>query len=246
MVGDTYIILQARMNSTRLPGKVMQTIGNTPLIGILLNRIKKAELPIILATSNKKENDTLVEYALRQGIIVFRGSENNVLERYYLAAKEVNASTIVRITGDNPLLDGYFLKQQVERYFTIKNERTYLSTGLSQTFPLGMSVEIFGMNLLEEAYLNAKLPGEFEHVTPYMHQNKPGNIEIIAPKMQSSKYHYRLTVDTNEDFLFNEKLIVDYGCENLTLDEIIGIIDQNPVLTQINKLSIQKKWDQCD
>lgn len=244
MVSDTYIILQARMNSSRLPGKVMQPISGTPIIGILLKRIKKAGLPVILATSTNKENDTLCEYAKQQGITVFRGSENNVLERYYLAAKKVNAKTIVRITGDNPLLDGYFLKEQVEIYHKNKNERKYLSTGLSQTYPLGMSVEIFGFNLLEEAYNNAELPGELEHVTPYMHQNKPGNIEIISPVMESSKYHYRLTVDTNDDFIFNKKLIEEFGCENLSMKEIISIIDGRPELIQINKSSVQKKWNE--
>ncbi|WP_291857733.1 glycosyltransferase family protein [Marinilabilia sp.] len=244
MVSNTYIILQARMNSTRLPGKVMQTIGGTPLIGILLKRLKDARLPIILATSINKENDTLEKYATRLGIYVFRGNENNVLERFYFAAKEVNAKTIIRITGDNPLLDGYFLKEQVEDFFSYKNERKYLSTSLSQTYPLGMSVEIFNFNLLEEAYKHARLPGEFEHVTPYMHQNKPGNIEIITPKREKSRYHYRLTVDTEDDFFFNKKLIEEYGCDNLKMNEIIATIDKHPELTQINKTSVQKTWNE--
>lgn len=244
MVSDTYIILQARMNSTRLPEKVMHLIGGTPLIGILFKRIKNAGFPIVLATSTKSENDILVEYAKEQDIAIFRGSEDNVLERYYLAAKEFKAKTVVRITGDNPLLDGYFLKEQVELYNDNKNERKYLSSGLSQTYPLGISVEIFGFNLLEEAYKNAELPGEFEHVTPYMHQNKPGDIEIIAPKLDRIKYHYRLTVDTEDDFLFNQTLIEEYRCENLRLKEIISIIDEHPELLQINKNSIQKKWNE--
>jgi len=244
MVSDTYIILQARMNSTRLPGKVMQPIGGTPIIGILLKRIKKAGLPVILATSTNKENDILCEYTKQQGVTVFRGSENNVLERYYLAAKKVNAKTIVRITGDNPLLDGGFLKEQVEIFHKNKNERKYLSTGLSQTYPLGMSVEIFGFNLLEEAFKNAELPGEIEHVTPYMHQNKPGNIEIIAPKLNSKRYNYRLTIDTEDDFIFNKILIEDYGCDKFQMKQIISVIDEHPKLLQINKNTIQKKWNE--
>ena len=244
MVNDTYIILQARMNSTRLPGKVMKPIGGTPLIGILLNRVKEAGFPVILATSVNKENDALAAYAKQQGVHVFRGSEDNVLERYYFAAAEVNAKTIVRITGDNPLLDGHFLKEQVEFFHSNKSERKYLSTGLSQTYPLGMSVEIFGFNLLEEAYRHANLPGEIEHVTPYMHQNKPGDIEIITPKMGSPKYHYRLTVDTESDFEFNEKLIEDFGCDKLRMEKIISIIDEHPELLLINNTTSQKKWNE--
>ena len=210
----------------------------------MLKRVKKAGLPVILATSTNKENDTLCEYAKQQGVTVFRGSENNDLERYYLAAKKFKAKTVIRITGDNPLLDGNFLKEQVELFNDNKNERKYLSSGLSQTYPLGMSVEIFGFNLLEEAYKNAELPGEFEHVTPYMHQNKPGDIEIIAPKMDGIKYHYRLTVDTEDDFFFNKTLIDDYECDKLRMKEIISIIDEHPELLQINKTAIQKKWNE--
>jgi spore coat polysaccharide biosynthesis protein SpsF len=244
VISGTFIILQARMNSTRLPEKVMRLIAGTPLIGILLKRIKNVGFPIVLATSTNKENDILVEYAKEHDIAIFRGSEDNVLERYYLAAKENKAKTVVRITGDNPLLDGYFLKEQVELFHNNNNERKYLSTGLSQTFPLGMSVEIFGFNLLEEAYKNAELPGEFEHVTPYMHQNKPGDIEIITPKLESTKFHYRLTVDTEDDFLFNKTLIEDYGCDKLRMKQIISIIDEHPELLQINKTAIQKKWNE--
>jgi len=232
------------MNSTRLPDKVMQPICGTPIIGILLRRVKKAGLPVILATSTNKENDTLCEYAKQQGATIFRGSEDNVLERYYLAAKEFKATTVVRITGDNPLLDGHFLKEQVEIFHKNKNERKYLSTGLSQTYPLGMSVEIFGFNLLEEAFKNAKLPGEFEHVTPYMHQNTPGDIEIIVPKLDEKKHHYRLTVDTENDFIFNKILIGDYGCDKLRMKQIISVIDEHPELLQINKNTIQKKWNE--
>lgn len=232
------------MNSTRLPEKVMHSIGGTPLIGILFKRIKNAGFPIVIATSTNNENDRLVEYAKEQEIAIFRGSEDNVLERYYMAAKEFKANTVVRITGDNPLLDGFFLKEQVELFHNNKSMRKYLSTGLSQSYPLGMSVEIFGFKLLEEAYKNAELPGEFEHVTPYMHQNKPGDIEIIAPKLDRKKYHYRLTVDTEDDFLFNKTLIEDYGCDKLRMKNIISVIDEHPELLQINKNTFQKKWNE--
>ena len=167
MVKDTYIILQARMNSERLPGKVMKEIAGIPMIGILLNRLKKTDLPIILATSTNKENDILVRYAESFGVTIFRGSENNVLERFYIAAKQARACTIIRLTSDNPLLDGEFVRKNLNIYFENYIERTYLSTGLSKTFPLGMSVEIFSFKLLEEAYKNAKCLGELEHVTPY-------------------------------------------------------------------------------
>lgn len=242
MVVNTFIILQARMNSERLPGKVMMPIGGIPIIEILIKRLKQSELPIILATSTNKENDVLVECAKSLGVLIHRGSEDNVLERYYLAAKSVNAQTIIRVTGDNPLLDGKFVKENVSHYKMLNDERVYLSTGLSQSFPLGVSVEIFSFLLLEEAYKNAVHPGEFEHVTPYMHQNKPKNINIIAPEHINIKYHYRLTVDTPEDFLFNKTLIEDYGCDTLNIEEIVSTIDKHPELIKFNKTSVQRKW----
>ena len=109
MVEGVYIILQARMNSERLPGKVMKLIGGKPMIGIMIDRLNKSELPVILATSVNGENDVLADYARSLGVIVYRGSEENVLERYYMAARSVNAKVIIRVTGDNPLLDGHFL-----------------------------------------------------------------------------------------------------------------------------------------
>jgi spore coat polysaccharide biosynthesis protein SpsF len=244
MVEKTYIILQARMNSERLPGKVMKLIGGIPMIGILIKRLKKSDLPIILATSSNIENDVLVEYAKSWDVQVYRGSENNVLERYYFAAKSVDAQTIIRVTGDNPLLDGELLRDSVNYYCSLNDERTYLSTGLSHSFPLGISVEIFSFSLLEEAYINAIHLGEFEHVTPYMHQNKPGNINIIKIARKENRYHYRLTVDTPDDFFLNQKLIEEFQCDQLNMDEIIKILDENEELQQLNHSIIQKKWDE--
>jgi spore coat polysaccharide biosynthesis protein SpsF len=213
------------MSSERLPGKVMMPIAGIPMVGILIERLKKANLSIILATSTNNENDELAEYAKALGIAVFRGSETNVLERYYLAAKEV------------------FIRENVEEYWKTNNERTYLTSGISQTYPLGMSVEVFSFNLLEEAFNNAKLSAEFEHVTPYLHQNIPGNIQIISLKRKESKYNYRLTVDTPEDFTFIKKLIEDFGCDKLTMEQIITVIDDHPSLQSMNRNIHQKRWD---
>jgi spore coat polysaccharide biosynthesis protein SpsF len=226
------------MSSERLPGKVMMPVGGTPMIGILTERLKKACLPIVLATSTRIENDELAEYAKTLGIDVFRGSETNVLERYYFAAKEVNAQTIVRVTADNPLINGEFIRENVEEYRKTNNERTYLTSGLSQTYPLGMSVEVFSFNLLEEAYKNAAQPAEFEHVTPYMHHNRTGDIQIISLKRTEPKYHYRLTVDTPEDFIFVKKLIEDFGCDQLSMEEIIKVIDDHQTLQSMNRNSL--------
>jgi spore coat polysaccharide biosynthesis protein SpsF len=244
MVNKTFIILQARMNSERLPGKVMKPIMGVPMVGILAERLKKSCLPIIIATSINRENDELAEYAKTLDIPVFRGSETNVLERFYLAAKEADAKTIIRVTGDSPLLDGEFLRENVEEYWKINDERVYLTSGLSQSYPLGMSLEVFSSRLLEEAYKNADHPCEIEHVTPYMVQNKPGNINIISLKRREPKYNYRLTVDTPEDFIFIKKLIEDFECDKLSMEQIITVIDNHPSLLSINSGVHQKRWEE--
>lgn len=240
MVNNPVIIIQARMNSERLPGKVMKTINCKPLIGILFDRLKKANLPIILATSVNKENDVLVEYASKHNIECFRGSEENVLERYYEVAKHYKAELIFRLTGDNPLMDPTVLSNALDLYNKINDIRTYISSGLSKTYPLGISCELFSFELLKEAYDNALTSSEKEHVTPYMHQNKPGNINIVPLVGGMNKYHYRLTVDTSEDFELHEILIEKYRADKLTCEEIISLLDNNPELLKINSMINQK------
>jgi len=243
MVKNTHIVMQARMNSKRLPGKVMKPIGDRPMIKILLDRIQNSNLPIVLATSNDANDDILANYVENLGIKVFRGSENNVLERYYLAAIECKTDQIIRITGDNPFVDGQFILNALKQYEKhAKNSRTYLSSSLNKTLPIGFSVEIFSFELLKEAYHNADLSKEFEHVTPYMHQNIPGNIEIISYSPIQKTNLYRLTIDTQEDFDLVRKLIEQYDCDKKSTHQIINVLQENPALAEINSAVSQKSW----
>lgn len=242
MVKNPYIIVQARMNSERLPGKVLMKAGGVPLIGVLFDRLQNSGLSILLATSGNSENDVLAEYAIEKGIMVYRGSEDNVLERYYEAAKYVDADLIFRLTGDNPFVEGSLIKDVFRLYLENNNPRAYISTGLSQTFPLGISVEAFGFNLLEEAFLNANLKGEIEHVTPYMHQNVPENIDVIPFSYFKKRYQYRLTVDTDKDFMLFKTLIEEHNAQSLEIGEIISLLDDNSDLSNINNGEKQKSW----
>lgn len=240
MVKNPYIIIQARMNSERLPGKVLRTINGKTLLGILIERLKPTKIPIIVATSTNSENDAIEEEAIKYGVEVFRGSEDNVLQRYYFAAKNIDADPVFRLTADNPLMEGKLLTQMLELYAKQDSTRTYLSIGLSKSYPLGISAELFSFGLLEEAYLNAEMKAEEEHVTPYMHQNKPQNINLIPFSGHMNYYHYRLTIDTYEDFELHEKLIQQFNADELTVDEIIQILNKNTFLTKINSHVIQK------
>lgn len=237
-----HIIIQARMGSTRLPSKVMMPINGKPMIGYQLERLLVSGLPVIIATSDAPSNDALVAYVKSLGVEVFRGSEENVLERFYKAAKQSKATDVIRITGDNPLIDANFIQSQLINFYP-KTRRYYLSEGSNRKLPMGMSFEMFSFQLLKEAYLNAKLDSEREHVTPYMHQNRPGDIEIREFNTQLNLPEARLTVDTREDFNLVEKLITDYNCHLKKTEEIIEILKTDRSLMEINCNVIQKKWN---
>lgn len=238
-----HIIIQARMGSTRLPEKVMREIGGIPMIGLQLERLKKTNLPLIVASSCAKKNDLLVEYLESIGIDVYRGSEDNVLDRFYQAAKHYGAKDIIRITGDNPLIDPYFIIGQLDK-IKVEQPRYYLSEGENKKLPLGMAFEMFPYSILEEAHKNASSENEREHVTPYMHQNFPGNISSYVFENLKDNSSFRLTVDTESDFVLIKELIVKYNCKDKTLEEIINILDKNPYLKEINQGVYQKKWNE--
>lgn len=229
------------MGSTRLPSKVMTPINGKPMIGYQIDRLLMTGLPLIIATSEDKNNDILVEYVTSLGVEVFRGSEDNVLERYYEAAKLYNATDIIRITGDNPLVDADFLLKQLS-IINHKTRRYYLFEGIIKKFPLGMSFEMFSFELLEEACQKAKLKSEEEHVTPYMHQNMPGDIEIIEFETEIDFPDARLTVDTPQDLELMKRLIGDHQCHLKNTEEIIKILVDNRDLTKINRDIVQKSW----
>ena len=169
-------IVQARMGSTRLPKKVMKEINSTPLIGILLKRLslsKKIE-EIILATSESDINLPLIEYVTSEGYIVETGSEDNVLERFYFAAKKYHADIIVRITGDCPLIDSEIVDNVISLF--LENNLDYSSNVNPPTFPDGLDVEVMSFNSLNEAYKNAVISSDQEHVTPLIRKNNSNQL----------------------------------------------------------------------
>ena len=169
---DTIAIVQARMGSTRYPGKVLKKVCNYPIIQILFERLKKSKKinKIILATTTNKEDDLLEKLINKIGFDVFRGSEKDVLSRYYQVAKMYNAKNIVRITGDCPFVDSIIVDEVINLFY--KNNSDYCSNVNPPTFPDGLDVEIFNIDVLEKAYLNAINPKHREHVTTYMIQDQ--------------------------------------------------------------------------
>ena len=204
---DTIAIVQARMGSTRFPGKVLKKVSNLPVIQIIferLNRSKKID-KIILATTTNKEDDLLEKLMNKIDFDVFRGSEKDVLSRYYQVAKICNAKNIVRITGDCPLVDSNIVDEVINLFHESNSD--YCSNVNPPTFPDGLDVEIFNIDALEKAHLNAINPKYREHVTTYMIQDKSlQKSNLYHPTDHSEK---RWTIDYREDFEIINK-IFDY------------------------------------
>ncbi len=192
-------IVQARLGSTRLPGKVLKKINGKPLIEILLHRLSKSKKldKIILATSKKEENDILVSFVEKLGFNTYRGSEKDVLSRYYNAAKLYNPTLVVRVTGDCPIIDPS-LVDDVVRFFE-KNNLEYASNANPPTYPDGLDVEIFTYKALKEANKFANTMHEREHVTPYIKSNENYKIANFSNKIDYS--NERWTVDEPEDLI---------------------------------------------
>ena len=159
------------MGSTRLPGKVMQEISGAPMIGVLLQRLGGARLidETVIATSVHPRDDVLAEFATHEDYQLFRGSEDDVLDRYYRAAVQVGANTVVRITGDCPLVDPRVVDEVVHRFNSQKVD--YMANNLPATFPHGLDTEVLSFEALKRAWEGAVTVGEREHVTPFIRES---------------------------------------------------------------------------
>jgi spore coat polysaccharide biosynthesis protein SpsF len=238
------VISQARMTSTRLPGKVLMKAGGKTLLEWHLHRLRHTALEIVVATTENDTDNPIVELCKSQGFGWFRGSETDVLERYYLAALKFGFEHIVRVTSDCPLIDPWLLEKCIDCYTGVPNPRKYFSLSLSKTFPRGFDLEIFPLQLLEEAFISAKLPYEREHVTPYLYYKDGKGVELITLTNDQNTSDLRVTVDTDEDFKLIERLINEYDCGEKGYKAIEDILIANPFLASINKDIEQKKLEE--
>lgn len=201
---NTIAIIQARMDSSRLKGKVMKPISGKPMIGLLFERLHESKSidQITLATSTKSSNDNLVAYAESLGISVFRGSEVDVLDRYYQAACEFNADNIVRITADCPLVDIEIVDVVVKKI--INSSFDYVSNIGPPTYPDGLDVEVFTFKALHSAWKDATDDYDREHASSYIRESKKFNTYNVTADADYSAE--RWTVDFEEDFSLIEDI----------------------------------------
>lgn len=235
-------IIQARMGSTRLPGKILKEVLGRPLLQYQIERIKKVKSidQIIVATTMKEEDNQIVDFCKEQPILYYRGSEEDVLERYYQTALQFNGDIIVRLTSDCPIIDPNIIENVINYYK--QQDFDYVSNTLERTFPRGMDTEVFSFEVLKKAFIEADGLHFREHVTPYLYLN-PNIFKLGSIESDINNSRYRLTVDTTEDFTLIQKIINDLYPINrqFSLEEVIKWLLINPEWAEINRHIEQKK-----
>ena len=236
-------IVQAHMSSSRLPGKIMKPLCGEPALYRLIERLRQSKLldDIVIATSTLPCDDIIVEKCNEWGVHSFRGSDSDVLARYYGAAKQYPADVYVRITSDCPCFDARWADKTIQ-YFLDNNYR-YVSNAVNDmkpTIPMGFGLEVFEASLLDEAYQNATEHYEHEHVTPYMYWKQSS---LGALPYSEDAHHFRVTLDTQEDY---EAITAIYNAlyqpgNTFTVQDVVAFLKAHPEIVAINKHVYQKK-----
>ncbi len=238
------IISQARLGSTRLPGKILKKVASKTLFEYHLDRLKSSNLPIIVATTVLPGDDAISAQCKNWGVPVVRGSEADVLSRYHDAVLAQNLDVAIRVTSDCPLIDGELIAKALKEYLDLPEslqERVYFSNTIDRTYARGFDFEIFSGSLLKEAFLNDQTQAGREHVTPYFYLGTRPDIKIIQIRQPHNHSHLRVTVDEQNDFDLIERLILDHDAFRLNHVEIEKLLLTHPELARINSSIEQKK-----
>lgn len=238
------IIVQARMTSTRLPGKILKQVLSKPLLEYQIERLRRIKPAdgIMIATTTNAADDEVIKLCDRLGIEYYRGPEEDVLARYYGAAIQSGADAIVRVTSDCPVIDPEVSGRVIEQFLINHPSYDYVSNTLKRTYPRGLDTEVFSFAGLKDAHENAKLAAEREHVTPYFY-TRPDMFNIMCVENDADNSFHRWTVDTKEDFMLIENIISAlYPAKpEFTTDDIISLLKKHPNWIEINKHIEQKK-----
>ena len=235
MMGPKVIaIVQARMTSTRFPGKVLTKVMGRPLLSYQIERLRLSKMidKIIIATTVNKGDDPIVKLCQKERFNFYRGSEDDVLDRYYQTAKKYNATHIMRLTADCPLIDPDICDRIADVYFESGVE--YIRAG--ETFAEGLDCEIIGFVALAKAWLEAESKAEREHVTLYL-RNHPELFKAMIKENETDDSRYRLTVDEERDFLVVKAILENLYKGNdsyFTVREIKSYLDSHPEVYRLN------------
>ena len=234
-------IIQARMGSTRLPGKVMKLLDDkNPSLQYTINQLKNSLNlnKIIVATTELKEDDIIEKTSKDNKIDCFRGNSENVLDRFYECAKEFQLKVIIRITADCPLIDPKIVDSIIEIFNSGKFD--YVHNMEPRTFPDGLDIEVFTFKILEEAQKNAKLPSEKEHVTPYFRNNKD-KFKIKNVINEKNMSFHRWTLDYQEDLDLIRNIVSQIKNRPILMNDIINLFNHKPDIFKINKKYLENE-----
>jgi spore coat polysaccharide biosynthesis protein SpsF len=248
-MGDkTVIVVQARMSSSRLPGKVMMPILEKSLLFRMIERLQmiRHEAVIVVATSEETSDNIIEQESAAIGVPCFRGSLNNLLDRHYQAAKKYDAGIVLKIPSDCPLIDPRIIDQVLDFCFDHKGEYDYVGNLHPATFPDGNDVEIMTMACIERTWREASRVLELEHTTPYIWEN-PEKFRIANVIWETGKDYsmsHRFTIDYEADYQFIRRVFeelypskADFSCQ-----DIIALLEQKPEIYEINSRYAGVNW----
>ena len=234
-------IVQARMGSTRLPSKVLEDLAGEPMLARVVSRTRRAKTLDItmVATTTQPVDDAIVRLCEERGWPFFRGSEEDLLDRYYQAASAFRADVVVRITSDCPLIEPEIVDRVVNEFLSYYPEVEYVSNNLERTFPRGLDVEVMSFDALEKAWQEDCNPVWREHVTPYLRRHpKKFRTRNVANDIDYS--YMRWTVDTIEDLTFVRKIYNHFQSDNFSWKDVLNLLETHPEWLEINRHVQQK------
>ncbi len=233
-------IIQARMGSTRLPGKVLRELSGETMLTRVVKRVRCAKLidEVLVATTERASDDAIVAECRRSAVSFFRGDQDDVLDRYFKAAQSADAEIVVRITSDCPLIDPEITGKTIQAF--IDKSPDYASNTILRTYPRGLDTEVVSMTALRRAWQKAQQAYEREHVTPYIFEH-PTEFTCLPVVGDQDFSAHRWTVDTPEDFAF-VKAIYDRlkGEGESSWREVLNVLDREPELLELNRSIVQK------
>lgn len=233
-------IIQARMGSSRLPGKVLRDLQGQSMLARVVNRVRRARSvdEVLVATTEGSADDRIVQECRHCSVPVFRGNEDDVLDRYFRAAQWTNADVIVRITSDCPLIDPEVTDKTVRAF--LEQRPDYASNVMVRTYPRGLDTEVMTAQALECAWREADQPYQRAHVTPYIYEH-PGEFKLLQVSGAVDYSSQRWTVDTSEDLEFVRAVYGRLGDDDEFLwEDVLALLEREPQLLELNRFVQQK------
>lgn len=229
------------MGSTRLPEKVLEVLAGEPMLARVVNRTCRANTldTVIVATTTQPVDDAIIRLCEERDWPFFRGSEDDVLDRYYKAALAFKADVIIRITSDCPLIEPLVIDKVVQEFLSHHPEIDYVSNALVRTFPRGLDVEAVSFTAMERAWQEGSDPALREHVTPYIWRH-PEKFKVLNVVSDSDYSHMRWTVDTIEDLTFVRKVYNYFQNDTFSWKEVLHLLETHPEWLEINRHVQQK------